>query len=934
MAIATQNRIVQFSTGENVKRAAVTFFFDEQGIVDEYMFFLVEKLRDFVTRNVFVSNTPLSAEAKARLCDLDCEIVERDNVGFDVWAYKEGIEHIGYENLKEYDELILLNHTFYGPIFPFSELFGKMEKYECDFWGITAHKEMVPNPFTNEGILPRHLNSHFITARGKMLHSEDFSRYWQTIPKIESYVDSVLRHESHFTQHFIDLGYRCGVYDDDESYPSPYPCFINVDSALERRCPILKRRVFFHDSVFLEQNAIDLPRALRIMRQTSDYDEGLIWKNILRSSNLRTLNTNAGLTKILPDSSVGSDGSVRSKLNIAVCAHIYYTDLLEETLEYAANINTPFDLIITTSDQEKKLAIETKLAKIGGYKKLHVIVVEENRGRDMSALFISCREFFLSDRYDLVLRLHTKKSPQVEGGRGQLFKRHMLENIAGTPDLVDSVLQMFESQPWTGVAVPPVVHVSFPTMGKAWFANKPRAIKIAEMLDISVKFDANTPVAAYGTMFWFRPKALRKLFEHRWNWTDFNAEPNHTDGGLAHVLERLITYCAQDAGYTTTQILSKHQAEYNYAMLEYKLEHISSFMPWHLPWQFHMLEMWKKAGYPITTTDGSGDLALNQISAHAEPKSEYADVVIKRIHANNHQQLQAICGGQCPPLDVDIQKRPDLHYQREVCIETLMDLCGFNRRLLPKIKTSRRDSGIEDVRHNAEMIKNFVSSIRGLPTKTENQTVLRRNVLEYMFFAWAEGQELVSLFDSRTYATKYLETETAFNPLVHYLTVGATRLLNPHPLFDSAYYMSQVGGRTVANPLTDYVKFGWKEGLSPHPLFEVPYYLDNNEDVAKHGVEPLSHFLVYGGREGRSPHWAFDSKFYLSENPAVHASGMNPLLHFLEMGVHENRWPNKNFDVADYRRHFRNLDEYDNNPLLHYVAEVQRRLRTEAKVRK
>jgi rhamnosyltransferase len=910
-----------------VKRIAVTFFFDEHGIVDEYMFYLVEKLQKFVTRNVFVSNSPLSREAKLRLKDLGCEIIERENIGFDVWAYKEGIEYIGYENLREYDELILLNHTFYGPIFPFEELFDKMDEDKCDFWGITAHKEMVPNPFTNEGVLHRHLNSHFITARGKMLHSDDFSSYWQTIPKIESYVDSVLRHESRFTQHFIDLGYVCGVYDDDEAYPSPYPCFINVDLAFERRCPILKRRVFFHDSVFIEQNAIDLPRALRIMRETSTYDESLIWENILRSSNLRTLNTNAALTKILPEAGVDKYDAKGKPLKIAVCAHIYYTELLDETLDYASNITTPFDLIITTSDEHKKMEIESKLAKRGGYVNLYVLVVAQNRGRDMSALFISCRKFFLDDRYDLVLRLHTKKSPQIEGGRGLLFKRHMLENIAGSEALVNGVLHMFASQPWTGIAVPPVVHISFPTMGKAWFANKPRAIKVAEMLDISVKFDANTPVAAYGTMFWFRPKALRKLFEHPWAWNDFNAEPNHTDGGLAHVLERLITYCAQDRGYTTAQILSKDQAEYNYGMLEYKLEHMSSFMPWHLAWQFHMLEKWREAGYPTGADESVNGNAAGTPTRQVEPNADYADVVIKRLQSNNHQKLQEICGPQCPPMDIDSRKRPDLHYQREVCIETLMDLCGFNRPFLPKFGGGRNGAEISVVRHDAELIKSFVSAIRGLPKKLENLTVLRRNVLNYMFFEWAEGKELVTLFDSKSYATRYLETETAFNPLVHYLTSGAKRLLNPHPLFDAKFYMAQVKGRAVTNPLLDYVTTGWRSGLSPHPLFETTYYLENNGDVARHGVEPLSHFLSYGGREGRNPHWAFDSKFYLKENPAVQASDTNPLLHFLETGVHENRWPNKDFDVADYRTRFEDLGAHVNNPLLHYVEEVRKRLR-------
>ena len=34
-----------------------------------------------------------------------------------------------------------------------------------------------------------------------------------------------------------------------------------------------------------------------------------------------------------------------------------------------------------------------------------------------------------------------------------------------------------------------------------------------------------------------------------WRWEDYNAEPHHIDGGLAHVQERLIGYAVRDRGY-------------------------------------------------------------------------------------------------------------------------------------------------------------------------------------------------------------------------------------------------------------------------------------------------------------------------------------------------------------------------------------------------
>ena len=143
------------------KRLAVAFFYDEAGVVDDYFLHLVKSLKPFVAHTIFVSNGLLTKDSELAIGPLVEQVLIRENEGFDVGAYKAAIEAIGYENLAEYDEMILYNHTFYGPIYPFSEMFGEMENRKCDFWGITIHKE-IPNPFTKVGILPKHVNSHFI----------------------------------------------------------------------------------------------------------------------------------------------------------------------------------------------------------------------------------------------------------------------------------------------------------------------------------------------------------------------------------------------------------------------------------------------------------------------------------------------------------------------------------------------------------------------------------------------------------------------------------------------------------------------------------------------------------------------------------------------------------------------------------------------------
>ena len=560
-------------------RICLFSFYDEQGVVDDYVLYFLKELGKFVEKTLFISNGPLSKDSEAALQGLVSEVSLRPNTGFDVLAYKEGLEKIDFDREGQYDEVLMVNHTCFGPIFPFAELFEEMEKRQCDFWGVTAHMEMTPNPFTGTGTLPYHLNTNFVAVRSSMLRSLSFRQYWENLEEQATYETAIMSHEAVFTEYFTKLGYRCESYLDCKKYGTHYPAMLDIDETLIDRNPLLKRRAFFHDPRFLEHYAADVPRALRVLEQTSDYDTSMIWRNVSRVAELRTLNTNAALTSILPDVRLKQNEPMPDYGRIAVCAHVYYTDMLEELLALTDTIPCAYDFIATTETEAKKAVIEQTARGRKNVRNVIVRVVEQNRGRDMSSLFITCRDLFLEDRYDLVCRLHTKKSPQVAAGRANMFKRHMFENLLNSPGYTTNVLDMFHDKPWIGVAVPPLVHIGYPTMGHVWFTNRKRAEELASELKLNVHFDPDTPVGAFGTMFWFRPKALRKLFAYPWKWTDFNAEPGHVDGGLAHVLERLICYVAQDAGYTTQQIISSHLAAWNFAMLEYKLQKFSAALP-------------------------------------------------------------------------------------------------------------------------------------------------------------------------------------------------------------------------------------------------------------------------------------------------------------------------------------------------------------------
>ena len=873
-----------------MQRVGVAFFYDGEGIVDEYMFYLVAKMSEFTERMIFISNGPIQDKYQRKIKEHGWELIIRDNIGFDVWAYKTAIEHIGYDNLANYDELILFNHTFYGPIYPFKEMFDTIDNRKCDFWGITAHKEMIPNPFTEEGILPRHINSHFIAVRKPMLTSDSFKDYWVNMPMIKSYVDSVLTHESKFTGHFEDLGFSSSVYDDDTKYDSKYSAVINVDESLENRCPILKRRIFFHDSIFIEANAIDLPRALRIMRATSDYDEKLIWPNIVRTADLRTLNTNADLTSVLPDKRIKS-GKHRTIKNIAVCAHIYYVEMVDELMELASNITIPFDFIATTDTIEKKIEIEKIVSKYKCVKNINVILLEVNRGRDMSALFISCRDLFLDDRYDLVCRLHTKKSPQVESSRSNIFKRHLYDNLLHSSGYVENVIDMFEAKPWVGLAVPPAVHISYHTLGMAWFANKPKAIEIAKELDLKVKFDEATPVAAYGTMFWFRPKALRKLFDHKWQWDEFNPEPHHVDGGLAHVLERLISYTAQDAGYTTEQIMSETSASFNYAMLEFKFQKIAQYLPFNTTWQVHMCKLWSETGHYLPPKDIS-----DRREGFSFKAAWYED---ESIAKKSSAEFTASLVNEYKELSNSWHK----YYVNAVINDDIKQ----NGGTLSSYKS---------------IISEFMQSVGSINWKNSYKD-LEKAIEDYCVIGALNGDDIFPLFDSNYYLSNNIDVaKSGFNPLAHFLIHGYKEMRNPHPLFDLQYYKSKCPNAFIdeQNPLAYFLKNSENDMISPHPLFDMALYCGLYPDVKQSGLNPLVHYINNGSNELRVPHVMFDPNHYISGLGSKLPENINLLSHYLLIGNKEGIDPHALFDIKYYKSQLDNDNIEYNEPLTYFVT--------------
>lgn len=562
-----------------MKRIAFYLFWEKDGGVDRYVSYCLEKLREHVEHIVVVANGPLNDAGRVELERVADAVWERDNVGFDVWGYKEALERFGFDHLAEYDELILLNYTFFGPMYPFSEMFERTDAWEVDFWGITEHGEVRPHPFAAKGVLPRHIQSHWIAVRKTMLSSPAFREYWASMPMITSYEQSVDMHEGRFTHYFEDRGFSSEVLFRGEDYSSLNPILDEVVQLTAERCPILKRRTFFHSPLYFSDHAIVGRDVIDILEHTSDYPLEMVWENIARTTEPRVAATNFSLHRIYSDAlEISSDQLERAhRMRALVAIHCYYEDMIGELMDYAERLPCERHVVVTTDTEEKRAYLEAALTERGELS-YEVRVTQSNAGRDVSAFLLGCADLLRDDSFDIVVKLHSKRSPQDGAVAGGWFKRHLFGNLLHSDNYAANVVNLFAERPEVGMVIPPIIHIGFPTLGKSWYLNKEPAALLCKRLGITTPLDESTPLSAYGSMFIARPRALRTLVDAGLSWTDFEDEA-YGDGSLAHVIERLFTYSSLGAGMPVYTVQSTELASINYPSLEYKLQNFSQGLP-------------------------------------------------------------------------------------------------------------------------------------------------------------------------------------------------------------------------------------------------------------------------------------------------------------------------------------------------------------------
>ena len=568
-----QNDVVRERTEMSVnsghkQRLGIYCFYDKYGHAASFIKTFLDNLMDNLDDLVVVVNGQLSDQARQLFSEYTKTIIVRENKGLDVAAYKQAILTLGWEKLESYDEVICLNDTVMGPVYPFREMFACMDRKDVDFWGITAYAGET----VDKEQIPTHLQAYWHAYRRSLVSSPAFHEYWETMPLWKDYAEVTRKHEMTFTKHFTDLGFTWASYIDWRKYQgySSYPLlYMPMQIVRDDRCPIFKRRSFFVDySAYFDQTAgqpaLDL---YEYLRDHTDYDVDMVWDAILPSYNIDDIRKAMHLDYVLPSQAINPQTHDRPRS--AFIYHVYFMDLLEDTCHYIASLPEETDLYITST--------EDKIPQIREYMQQHGISHQAtfipviNRGRDVSALLVAACPVVLSGKYDVIGFAHDKKSSQNQenghhGTESQGFAYKLMENTLGSEAYVKNILTLFAENPRLGqVTPPPPYHALYfaHTIPHDWGANYEITKELLEdRLGIHVPLSPTKPTAsAMGSCYWFRVEALKPLFEYGWKYEDFLPEGQMgEDGTISHAIERANGYICQSRGYYPAWVLSDRYA--------------------------------------------------------------------------------------------------------------------------------------------------------------------------------------------------------------------------------------------------------------------------------------------------------------------------------------------------------------------------------------
>lgn len=261
-----------------MSRILLYVHFNKKNELSEYITFQLNALQPLFEKIVFISNSKLSVLDRSRIKEICNDVIERENIGYDFAAWRDGIRHIGWSSLSKYDSVTLMNDTCFGPVYPVEDMYLTMEKANVDFWGVTDHRFSSRGMPGTGGIVPHHIQSYMTVFNANVVKSRAFQNFWNNVNDYDDVEKVIQDYETQLTGVLSNAKFTWSIFFDTDAYSKKYKIKTHNYSELlpviilKNHVPLLKIKSFIHTPASI---------VLREVRNT-DYPTSLIKMHLQR----------------------------------------------------------------------------------------------------------------------------------------------------------------------------------------------------------------------------------------------------------------------------------------------------------------------------------------------------------------------------------------------------------------------------------------------------------------------------------------------------------------------------------------------------------------------------------------------------------------------------------------------------------------------------
>lgn len=520
-----------------MKRLLLYVHFNKYNRVSSHVYYQLTQMRPLFSKVIFISNSQVSERDHQKLVNLRLmdNFIQRENIGFDFAAWRDGMTHVSFDDITTYDVVTIMNDTCFGPLWEIKDYYLKYEADDqVDFWGLTNNRRTKKSHQTQG--FPEHIQSYFITFKKPVIASSAFRNFWENVKNHTDVQEVINDYETKVTTTFLAAGFRYQtvfdtVNEDTTGMLHPDFSYYNPTAILNHKVPFIKVKA-------IDNNQHIAPYLLEEIAKKSDYPVDLIVSHMseINFPDFKYLLARKYIQTTAPTS--------LSNKKIGVHLHVFYVDLLEDFLKAFENFHFAYDLFITTDNDTKKLEIEAILNQ--NHKNAHTFVTG-NIGRDVLPM-LKLKKYLST--YDYIGHFHTKKSKEADFWAGESWRNELIDMLIKP---ADNILANFENDK-LGLVISDIPtffrynkivdawneHLIAPEMNDLWYK-----MKMTKPIDFNT---FHTFVMSYGTFIWFKYDALKPLFDLDLTDKDVPIEPL-PQNSILHAIERLIVYVAWNEHY-------------------------------------------------------------------------------------------------------------------------------------------------------------------------------------------------------------------------------------------------------------------------------------------------------------------------------------------------------------------------------------------------